>query len=189
MMKLDIPYGKDRQILEIDESHLLAVVHPNKVKRGDESKILQKALENPVDSPPFADFIARARKPVFIVNDGTRPTPTATVLDILKNDISTLNANFIISTGVHRAPTEEEFDFIFGRHYKYLKDKVFVHDSKKDDDMVFVGKSSNGTEMHINKLAMESDKIIIIGSVEPHYFAGYTGGRKSFLPGVASYKQ
>ncbi len=54
--------------------------------------------------------------------------------------------------------------------------------------MVFIGKSKNGTEMWVNKLGVEAHKIVIISSVEPHYFAGYTGGRKSFLPGIASYK-
>ena len=54
--------------------------------------------------------------------------------------------------------------------------------------MVYLGKSKNGTEMHVNKLGVEAHKIVIIGSVEPHYFGGYTGGRKSFLPGIASFK-
>jgi nickel-dependent lactate racemase len=63
-----------------------------------------------------------------------------------------------------------------------------VHDARKAKDMVYLGVSSNGTEMYLNRLLIEAENVIPIGSVEPHYFAGYTGGRKSFLPGVASYE-
>jgi nickel-dependent lactate racemase len=82
---------------------------------------------------------------------------------------------------------EEEFRFIFGDLYDDYKNKIWSHDARKDE-MSYLGVSSNGTEMYINKLVTEYDKVMIIGSVEPHYFAGFTGGRKSFLPGVSSYK-
>ena len=95
---------------------------------------------------------------------------------------------FIVATGAHRGPTLEEYQLIFGNLYEEFKDKIIVHEAKKDEDMIYLGTSSNGTEMYINKIVSETDNILIIGSVEPHYFAGYTGGRKSFLPGLASYK-
>jgi nickel-dependent lactate racemase len=65
---------------------------------------------------------------------------------------------------------------------------IYAHDAHKDEDMVYLGTSQNGTEMYVNKIAVDAHKIVIISSVEPHYFAGYTGGRKSFLPGIAAYK-
>ena len=76
---------------------------------------------------------------------------------------------------------------IFGEFYESLKGQIHAHDSRKDR-MVLLGKSKNGTEMAVNEIAVNADRLVIITSVEPHYFAGYTGGRKSFLPGVASYK-
>jgi nickel-dependent lactate racemase len=94
----------------------------------------------------------------------------------------------LIATGVHREPTQEEYHFIFGEYYDIFKDRIFAHDARKDEDMEYLGKSKNDTEMFINKLVTDMKNVIVIGSVEPHYFAGYTGGRKSFLPGVASYK-
>jgi nickel-dependent lactate racemase len=107
---------------------------------------------------------------------------------MIYEQIKTCNSKFIIATGVHRVPTQEEFDFIFGKYYDVFKDRIYVHDSNKEEDMVHIGTSKNGTEMYVNRLGTEAHKIVIIGSVEPHYFGGYTGGRKSFLPGIASRK-
>ena len=121
------------------------------------------------------------------MNDGTRPTPTCKVLDALAERMDLTKARYLVATGAHRAPTEEEYRFIFGKHYDLLRDRIHSHDARKDK-CVFLGKSKNGTEMHINEMAVNADRLIIITSVEPHYFAGYTGGRKSFLPGVASFK-
>ncbi|MCP4220919.1 MAG: nickel-dependent lactate racemase, partial [bacterium] len=140
------------------------------------------------NSKTFDQFLSDADDVLFIVNDGTRPTPTAKVLDIIYDKIKNRNVRFIIATGMHRAPTEEEYHFIFGKHYQEFKDRIIVHDSKKDEDMVKIGTSKNGTEMWVNKHGYGAGKLVVIGSVEPHYFAGYTGGRKAFLPGIAGYK-
>ncbi|MBO7409439.1 MAG: nickel-dependent lactate racemase, partial [Candidatus Methanomethylophilaceae archaeon] len=71
--------------------------------------------------------------------------------------------------------------------YQELKDRIVVHDAKKSE-CVYLGDAKSGTPMEVNKVAVDADRMVIITSVEPHYFAGYTGGRKSFLPGVASYR-
>lgn len=188
-MKIEIPYGKeDRIAVDLPDKNIAAVVHPNKVKVSDETKTLLAAIEKPIKSKSFDDFLRDAKDLLFIVNDGTRPTPTAKVLDIIHDKIKNRNIKIIIATGVHRAPTREEFDFIFGKYYEEFKDRIYIHDCRKADDMVHIGTSKNGTEMYVNKLGMAAQKIVIIGSVEPHYFGGYTGGRKSFLPGIASFK-
>lgn len=188
-MDIQVPYGKDEKLnVSLNDSNVLDVVYPNKVAEQNETEILLKAVDTPISSKSFSNFLEDSNDVLFIVNDGTRPTPTAKVLDIIYNQIKDKNIKFIIATGVHRAPTQEEFDFIFGKYYNIFKDQIYVHDSKKDEDMVHIGTSKNGTEMYVNRLGTEAHKIVIIGSVEPHYFGGYTGGRKSFLPGIASRK-
>ncbi len=137
---------------------------------------------------PFEKFLNKSDDILFIINDGTRPTPTSTILRLLNSRMELKSAKYIIATGAHRAPTEEEFHFIFGDLYDKLKSEIIVHDAKKKEDLVYVGSTSNGTEMWINKNVYEVGSLIPIGSVEPHYFAGYTGGRKSFLPGIAGYE-
>ncbi|HUV87506.1 MAG TPA: nickel-dependent lactate racemase [bacterium] len=185
-MKLDVPYGKETVPLEVPDD--AEVVYPNKVEARDEGKVLAEALANPINAKAFADFLADARDVLFIVNDATRPTPTARVLELIKDDLAGVNASYIIATGAHRAPTEEELREIFGGLYDDVKDRIIIHDATRDEDMVHIGTSTNGTEMYVNRAGVDAHKIVIIGSVEPHYFGGYTGGRKAFLPGIASRK-
>jgi nickel-dependent lactate racemase len=187
-MKIRIPYGKEKVGVEVEENRIAGIVEPNVVSVGDETKTIRKGIEQPINSKSFDEFIADAGDLLFIVNDYTRPTPTAKILEVIYPKTKDKNTRFIIATGIHRAPTEEEFKFIFGNYHDLLKDRIYVHDARKDEDMVYLGISSTGTEMYVNKIGVGAHKLVTIGSVEPHYFAGYTGGRKSFLPGIASYK-
>ncbi len=186
-MEVKIPYGEKNVNIKISES--CEVLVPKKVLIQDQDAIILNALENPIDSKSFDDFISESNKLLVIVNDATRPTPTSKILSYLLPVLSSHpDVKFLIATGVHRAPTEEEYRFIFGDTYEVFRRKIYAHDARKESDMTYLGKSKNGTEMYINKLVSEYGNVLVIGSVEPHYFAGYTGGRKSFLPGVASYK-
>ncbi len=186
-MEIPIPYGQDRVSIRVPDESVLGVVHPNEVDIAPERETLLLALEHPVESPTFSEFLDDARDVLFIVNDGTRPTPTAKVMEILHERIQGADYQFIVATGAHRAPIEEEFRFIFGPLYRKFRNRIHVHDSRHTSGMVHVGASRNGTEMHVNRLGLEAHKLVVIGSVEPHYIAGYTGGRKFFLPGIASY--
>jgi nickel-dependent lactate racemase len=186
-MEILLPYGREHVSARVPDENVLAVVHPNRVNIAPERETLLGALERPVKSPSLYEFLDDARDVLFIVNDGTRPTPTAKVLEILHERIRGIDSRFIVATGAHREPTEEEFRFIFGSLCGELRDRVDVHDSHDSSQMVHVGTSRNGTEMYVNRLGVAAHKLVVIGSVEPHYIAGYTGGRKFFLPGIASY--
>jgi nickel-dependent lactate racemase len=189
-MMLRVPYGKDGRLeAEIDGRRLDGIIGPNEVEIGDEAEVLLNALASPAGGKSLGDFLKDARDVLIIVNDATRPTPTARVLDVIEDQISAHPVRFIVATGIHRAPTGEEHLQIFSeKHYLRHRDRIFAHDARKSADMVLLGVSKNGTDMRVNRLGVEAHKIIIISSVEPHYFAGYTGGRKSFLPGIAAYE-
>jgi nickel-dependent lactate racemase len=134
-----------------------------------------------------------SRRLLVIINDATRPTPTEAILKgivpvaegagIADDDIT-----FLVATGAHRAPTDAEYRQILGSFYQRFARRCVAHTARADADMVDIGTTRNGTPMLLNKMVFEADKIIATGSVEPHYFAGFTGGRKAFLPGIASYK-
>jgi len=186
-MQVDIPYGKENVKINVPED--CEILIPNKVSIKNQDKLIEDALENPIGFESYDEFAENADRLLVIVNDATRPTPTSKIISYLLPVLSSHpDVKFLVATGVHRAPTEEEYRFIFGDTYEVFRRRVYAHDARRDEDMTYLGKSKNGTEMYINKLVPEYGNILVIGSVEPHYFAGYTGGRKSFLPGVASYK-
>ncbi len=190
-MEINVPYGKNGNLTaEIKDTVSTIFIQANDVSIGNTDELIRQAMGHPCNSGTFSEFLSDARDLLVIVNDATRPTPTRRIMDIIWSDINKKNipVNFIIATGAHRCPTEEEYLQIFGKHYEHIKDKIIVHDARKDEEMEFLGTSTNGTEMYVNRAGVNAHKIIIIGSVEPHYFAGYTGGRKSFLPGIAGYK-
>jgi lactate racemase len=188
-MNISVPYGKDGSLtVELDDAVQPWFLEANDVTIDNPDQVIAASIANPVNSRSFEAFLQDAGKVLVIVNDATRPTPTPKVLDAIFEPLSKTDFRFIIATGVHRGPSEEEFIQIFGDYYARIKDRIIVHDARKEEDMVYLGDSSNGTPMYVNKAGVEADKIIIISSVEPHYFAGYTGGRKSFLPGIAGYK-
>ena len=185
-MKVDLPYNGKTITVEVAPEHFGAILKLNDEKAGKSTKDAVKATEDAIRGS-FETFMSIPGDTLVIVNDGTRPTPTRLVMDAIGPALEKARASFLIATGSHRAPFENEYDFIFGRWYKVFKDRVFVHDCHRMEDMVSYGRTSCGTELYLNRLVAEASKVIVIGSVEPHYFAGYTGGRKGFLPGVAAY--
>lgn len=186
-IQVKISYGEEYYNLNVNIPH--QIVSPSNIYLNNETDILKVALEKTVGMESFSSFVKKSEKLLIIVNDATRPTPTFKVLQAVYNDIRNhQNVKFLIATGAHRAPTEEEFRYIFKDFYKEFKNRIFVHDAHKDEEMIYLGISSNETQMYLNKLVTDTQNIVVIGSVEPHYFAGYTGGRKAFLPGVAAYK-
>ena len=186
-MQVKIPYGQKKIDVEISEPCKILV--PKKVEVRDKKKLINNSLKNPIASKSFKDFISNKESLLVIINDAARNTPTADVIEEIFPDLSAhSDIKFIIATGTHRKPTEDEMKKMFGSHYDFFKEKIFVNDAKNDSKMDYLGKSRYGYDFYINKMVTNAKNILVIGSIEPHYFAGYTGGRKAFLPGVSAYK-
>lgn len=186
-MDIPIPIGNRIENVRVPEGWHVEVIFPRMVSSVDGTEAIEKALQSPLKASLFSNFIAPARRPCIIVNDATRPTPTADVLRCIVSDLKGKDVKILVATGSHRPPTEEEFHFIFRDLYDWARRKVVVHDAKKSPCRL-LGRTRHGNEIYLNALLWEADALIPIGSVEPHYFAGYTGGRKSLMPGVASYE-
>jgi nickel-dependent lactate racemase len=152
------------------------------------------AAEKPLG---YADFESRfaaagARKlfagglPLVIVNDGHRSTPTTRVLKWLDQYDSRLldRLPFLIACGTHEEPSPDHLATIFGPYLDRVRDRLFWHDCRDLESMTKVGTDRFGEDVLLNRRAAEAVKLLAITSVEPHYFAGFTGGRKSFFPGL-----
>ena len=156
-----------------------------------------KTVEKAVTPEQFAVGLGRAgfsefvtSSPLVIVNDGYRNSPTARILSWL-NHIAPLvvsGGRFLVATGAHSAPSEKHLRAVFGDLYDTVRSRVFWHDALRTDSMSPVGTDSFGEPVLVNRLFCEAGRVIIIGSVEPHYFAGFTGGRKSIFPGICDLK-
>lgn len=183
IMSLKIPFSDE--ILRLNITSSMGVYYLNEVKCDSEEEILLNALNNPVDSKPLEDFIRDDA--IIIVNDNTRSTPTSKVLDYVYPVLRNRKIKFIVACGSHPSPGEEGLQFIFGKHLNEIRDKIHIHDAKRDQ-FISLGKDGYGNALEVSKIVNEAPSIITISSVEPHYFAGFMGGRKSFLPGVSSYQ-
>jgi len=151
---------------------------------------IDHAFSAPVDSPPLREVARSRKRAVILVSDSTRNVPTSCVLPRVLEELALAgidreNIALIVATGVHRPATEEEMREIVGEN---LQGKVRIrnHDPYSPESLVLIGTTSRGTPVEISKFAAESDLRIAIGKVEPHEFAGFSGGRKSVLPGIAS---
>ena len=178
-----IPYGQGILSLEIEEGRQVEVATP-KVVPQDPDAVLH-SIRKPLDSVDFESFISAKRQILVVVNDHTRSTPTAQVLKQLElkgKDVTTL-----IASGSHRPPGPSEMENIFGGDAPPYGGKIAVHNCRDTSSLIELGRTSRGTELLFNSLLSEADGIISLGSVEPHYFAGFTGGRKFLLPALAGF--
>ncbi len=187
-MRVTVPYGNGHMTAEIDRGNLGAIVRPNSVAAVDTAEAVSHALSHPSGSYTFDEFLSDAEDIVVVVNDRTRSTPTSDILEHISPALRNTDVRFVVATGSHRAPSDDECRRILGSLYDEFSGRISAHDARSAADMVRLGTTSRGTEVRVNRLVARARKIVAIGSVQPHYFAGFTGGRKSFLPGVASYE-
>ncbi len=187
-MLVEIPYAGSRIKIEIPDERLAGVFEPNDVSLPAPSTAIAAALSAPLDAPDLSRFLAGASKLLIIVNDRTRTTPTPAILREIEPLLEGLNVTVLVATGTHRAPTDEETREILGGLTGKLRSRLIVHDARDEGALTYVGTTPRGTPVHVNRLVREAERVLIIGSVEPHYFAGWTGGRKSILPGVCGFE-
>lgn len=153
------------------------------LKPSDDNTKLNKGWKDKLDLLR-ADLDSYARI-LIIVNDHERTTPTAAVLELLASDADfEKRSTVIIASGTHKDPSKEQLAKIMG---SFKPGKILFHESRDPSQVEYFGVSSFGNELYFNKALTQFDAVLAVNSVEPHYFAGFTGGRKSFLPGLASF--
>ena len=193
MVAIEIPYGRGKQIAHIPQGRLNAVLAPRHTAPSGEAQeeIVRRALASPIGSPALCELAKGKRRVLIITSDHTRPVPSRITMPQLLAGVRAGNPQaeitILIATGMHRPTTQAELLDRFGGEI-VAHERIVVHRAQADEDMAFFGTLPSGGELWLNRLVKESDLVLSEGFIEPHFFAGFSGGRKSILPGVASRK-
>lgn len=191
MKRIDLPFGRGSLPLEIDENRLTGVllskIHEYEPPMGENELVLE-AMANPVGSKTLREMAAGKKNVVLIASDHTRPVPSRVIVPHMLREIREGNPDaditILIATGCHRGTTKDELVGKFGEEI-VKNEKIVIHDCDTPD-VTHLGKLPSGGDLIINRLAAEADLLCSEGFIEPHFFAGFSGGRKSVLPGIAS---
>ena len=191
---MKLKYGKEEILLSLSDKNISKILDlkEQKVLSKPEDK-LRNLLGNPLGSPSLKELIIqkRVKKILIIVNDVTRPTPYEIILPPLLDELKQIgikrkNIIFIIATGIHRNNSEEEIENIFGEDISSTY--KFINHNGNDPFLKNLGKLKSDNKLLVNPIISETDFIITTGVIVPHYFAGFSGGRKSILPGICGRK-
>ncbi|MBD3189772.1 MAG: nickel-dependent lactate racemase [Candidatus Heimdallarchaeota archaeon] len=191
-MAFKIPYGEETIQFKLpDHWQLVALAEPQKKKGFTQKKIakkLKKIFQDPIGCEPLKDLIEFTERVVIVVDDISRPTPTQMIIepliDYLTEEIGLPkgNINIIFGLGIHRNMTQEDAEKKLGEKIARVIHWENHHPYK---NCVSLGQSPLGTPVKINKTFMEADFTIAIGLIEPHLWAGYSGGYKAIIPGIS----
>lgn len=151
---------------------------------------IDNAFASPIDSLPLRELARGKKNASILVSDSTRNVPTSSVLprllaELALGGIDRENTTLVVATGVHRPATEAEMREIVGEDF-WGKIRIENHDPYSPENLISLGTTSRGTPVEVNRFVREADLRIAVGKVEPHEFAGFSGGRKSVLPGISS---
>ena len=153
-------------------------------------EMVRCALESDRFGPTFHEFLSSVQGALLcVVNDGTRPTPTHLALQAMEPLLAETDVSFLVATGSHGPPNQVDLLQIFGPHFlAQHRSRLHCHDSRDLDSLTPLGVTARGTPVSMARAVVQAPRLLLINSVEPHYFAGYTGGRKSLFPGVAAFE-
>lgn len=189
---IPIPYYTSTLDLHVEEENLKAVLtakmHGFHAEKSQEQLVLD-ALEHPVGSPRLRTLAEGKRNIVIVTSDHTRAVPSKITLPLLLKEIRSGNPDaditILIATGLHRPTTEEEQRRMFGDEI-VDHEKIAINNAFAPEQFVELCTLPSGAVFQVNRLAAECDLLVTEGFVEPHFFAGFSGGRKSILPGICS---
>ena len=189
MPTIPIPYDTSTLDLHVDQKNLTAVIsagsdayHPNQ----SEEDLIRDALAHPIGTPRLSQLAQGMKTITLVTSDHTRAVPSKITLPILLEEIRRGNPEaditIFIATGLHRPTTESEQRRMFGDAI-VDQEKIVVNKAYQNEEFEYVCPLPSGAELWVNKAVLHCDLLICEGFIEPHFFAGFSGGRKSILPG------
>lgn len=190
MKTVFFPYGKEKLKYDFKDEELAGVLCSDIEKyepAATPCEIVKNALENPVGTKRLSELSRGKKNIVIIASDHTRPVPSKIIMPLMLEEIRKgepdADITILIATGCHRGTTKAELVSKFGEEI-VANEKIIIHDCDDVDNLVNIGTLPSGGECEINRIAAEADLLVSEGFIEPHFFAGFSGGRKSVLPGI-----
>jgi nickel-dependent lactate racemase len=191
-MNFDLVSGSMRETIALPEGHIAGIIRPD-TSLGITpltDQMIASAIDNPIGSSCLEDRLEVSSKVAIVVDDATRPTPTRRIIPLVLQKLSKIgipdkNIAITIATGLHRPTTSAERSLILGDDIIKRFD-VADNEARNPDVYRFAGTIEENKEIYLNKRVLDADFVITIGVVKSHAFAGFTGGAKSIVPGVAS---
>ena len=187
-MKLTFGFGKGTQEVDVSKRLLLGELHANPVTvELTEEEELRRALASPIGAPPLSELVHPGEKIVLVTSDITRPMPTWKVMPALLDLLygagcAPSDITLVFALGSHRHQTDEEKRHLAGER---AWSEIRCIDSDPED-CVLLGTTSAGTPVAVTRTVAEADRVICLGNIEYHYFAGYSGGAKAIMPGCST---
>lgn len=191
MKKVSFFYDTTTQDLWVpDDTPVLESKVDTLKSERDGRTIVREAMEHPIGSKPLRELAKGKKDCVIIISDHTRPVPSQDILPEMIRELEEgnpdINIRLLVATGFHRPTSTEELKAKLGDAlYARFQDKILIHDAHDPSRNEKIGVLPSGPDCIVDKDAVHTDLLIAEGFIEPHFFAGYSGGRKSVLPGVA----
>ena len=184
---LQIPYGSTSLPFEEGDARVLCSRIGELKAQGEGIEIVRAAMESPIDSPRLSELARGKKNCVIIISDHTRPVPSRDILPNMFRELREgspdIDITLLVATGFHRPTAEAELRFKLGDEI-FEQSKIVIHDCRNPESNVQVGVLPSGAPCVIDRVAAEAELLISEGFIVPHFFAGFSGGRKSVLPGV-----
>ena len=189
MKQVQLAYGKTGLPVNVPDSAI--VIEPRHLPAlADDKAAVVAAMRNPLGTPPLKSIVGKGDTVAIVISDITRPTPNHKLVPWIMEELGHVpRENFVIINGLgtHRANTQEELAGMLGWEIVNTV-RIENHDAFDDAKLVRVGRNSYGSEVYFNKTYVEAKFKIVTGFIEPHFFAGFSGGPKGINPGVAGIK-
>jgi lactate racemase len=190
MSEIELAYGQRSFKFILDDSRFSVITNETAAEKPLSDVEIGSLLDSPIASPPIDEIVDSTDSVLIVVSDATRATASAQIVNLLvrrliQAGVSPGNLAVIFATGIHRRVTEQEkiellTPFIVQRL------RILEHDPYDSTRLIFLGMTEKGFSVEVNSALKEFSRVIVIGGIGFHYFAGFTGGRKSICPGLAS---
>ncbi|HAF70115.1 MAG: hypothetical protein XD60_0047 [Acetothermia bacterium 64_32] len=183
MASFELGYGRGKLSFHVPDENLLFVLEPKPAPTSSLERAFAAGWEGAIGTEPPEGIFHRGEKVAVVVPDHTRAVPTRELLSLLwqrlKGKVRAEDVTVVVATGTHRPSREEELSHMLGEFRSLFK--VEIHDQERCEEL---GRGRRGIPVAVNRTVLSADRVITIGHIGMHYFAGYSGGPKMILPGV-----